>query len=156
MSEHAILDAFASHSFLDALGEQHRMRLASEVKPFRFAAGDYLAREGQPTDALYLIQSGHVEIGSHLTEPGYSPIQTMGPGDVVGWSWVLPPYQWQFDARASDAVQGLAFEATWLRDQCDQDHELGYHLLRQLLAVVSGRLTATRKHQQGGSGGGGP
>lgn len=58
-------------------------------------------------------------------------------------AWVLPPHRWHFDARATDEVRGIVFDAAWLRDQCEQNHELGYHLLKQLLAVVSGRLAAT-------------
>lgn len=144
MSQSKILDAFASHGFLAGLRDQHRMRLASGVRPFSAAPGEYLAREGESAHAFYLIQSGSVEIGTHLGERGRAPIQTVGAGDIVGWSWLLPPYRWQFDARAVDAVHGLAFDAAWLRDQCEQDHELGYHLLKQLLAVVSSRVAASR------------
>ena len=146
MTDVATLDAFGSHAFLDELSEQHQMRLASGVKPFRAAPGEYLAREGEPAHAFYLIQLGHVGIDTHLGERGATPIQTLGAGDVVGWSWLLPPYLWQFDARAEGAVQGLVFDAAWLRDRCEQDHELGYHLLKQLLAVVSSRLAACRIH----------
>jgi CRP-like cAMP-binding protein len=144
MTDLAILGAFASHAFLDGLSEQHRLRLASGVRPFRAAAGEYLAREGESAKAFYLIQSGQVGIGSRLGERGAVPIQTLGAGDVVGWSWLLPPHQWQFDARAVDAVEGLLFDAAWLRDQCESDHELGYHVLKQLLAVLSSRLAASR------------
>jgi hypothetical protein len=63
---------------------------------------------------------------------------------VVGWSWVVPPYVWQFDARAVDAVEGTCFDAEWLRQRCDEDCQLGYHLVRQLLTVLAGRLAATR------------
>jgi CRP-like cAMP-binding protein len=144
MTEPGILGAFASHPFHQALSEQHRMRLASGVRPFTASPGEYLAREGEPAHAFYLIQSGQVAIGTHLAERGAVPIQTVGAGEVVGWSWLLPPYRWQFDARAVLAVQGLVFDANWLREQCEQDHEQGYHLLKQLLAVVSSRLAATR------------
>src|SRR5208282_1310540 len=99
------------------------------AKPFRAASGEYLAREGEPAQAFYLIQSGHVGIGTHLGERGEVPIQTLGAGSVVGWSWLLPPHEWQFDARAVDTVEGLLLDAAWLREQCAQDHELGYHLL---------------------------
>jgi CRP-like cAMP-binding protein len=144
MTQPALLGAFASHSFIQALSEQHRLRLASGVQSFQFAPGAYLAREGAPATAFYLIQAGQVSIGTNLGERGAVPTQTVGPGDVVGWSWLLPPYLWQFDARAIDAVQGLMFDAAWLRDQCERDHELGYHLVRQILAVVSSRLAACR------------
>jgi CRP-like cAMP-binding protein len=136
----------AGHVFLDGLSERHQTRLAPGVKPFRAAPGEVLAREGEPAQALYLIQSGHVGIATHLGKGGVVPIQTLGPGDVLGWSWLLPPYLWEFDARAIDAVQGLRFDGAWLREQCEQDHDLGYHLLKQLLAVVSGRLAACRIH----------
>jgi CRP-like cAMP-binding protein len=144
MTEPGILSSFATHSFVQALSEQHRMRLASGVRSFTAAAGEYLAREGQPAHAFYLVQSGHVGIGTHLAKGGAAPIQTVGPGEVVGWSWLLPPFRWQFDARAMDAVRGLSFDSQWLRDQCEQDHELGYHVLKQLVAVISSRLAATR------------
>lgn len=144
MSEPGILGVFASHAFLQKLSEQHRLRLAAGVKPFTVAPGQFLAREGEPAHAFYLIQSGHVAIGTHLAERGMVAVQTIGPGEVVGWSWLLPPFRWHFDARAVDAVQGLAFDAAWLREQCEQDHELGYHILKQLLTVVSSRLTASR------------
>ncbi|MGE3804968.1 MAG: Crp/Fnr family transcriptional regulator [Gemmataceae bacterium] len=147
MSEPAILNAFSSHGFIQGLSEQHRMKLAAGVRPFRTAAGDYLAREDQPAKAFYLVQSGHVAIGTHLGKQGAVPIQTVGPGDIVGWSWLLDPARWQFDARAVDDVQGLAFDADWLRQQCETDHELGYHLLRQMLRVLASRLTATRVQQ---------
>jgi CRP-like cAMP-binding protein len=144
MTESGIPEAFASHPFIRGLSDQHRLRLVSGVRTFTASSGQYLAREGEPAHAFYLVQSGHVEIGTHLAERGTVPIQTAGAAEVVGWSWLLPPYRWQFDARAIDTVQGLAFDAAWLREQCEQDHELGYQLLKQLLAVVSSRLAATR------------
>jgi CRP-like cAMP-binding protein len=144
MSEPGAPDAFAGHAFLEGLSEPHRMRLAPASRSFTAAPGEYLAREGEPVRDFYLIQSGHVVIGIHLAERGEVPAQTVGPGDVIGWSWLLPPYRWQFDARAADAVQGLAFDAGWLREQCEQDHELGYQLLKQLLAVLSSRLAECR------------
>jgi CRP/FNR family cyclic AMP-dependent transcriptional regulator len=144
--EPAILGAFASHKFIKGLGEHHRMRLATGVKPFRAAVGDYLARAGEPAHAFYLIQRGVVAIGTDLSQSDAVPIQTVGPGDVVGWSWLLPPYRWQFDARVTDAVQGLSFDGGWLRELCEQDYALGYHLTRQLLAMVTSRLTASRRH----------
>jgi hypothetical protein len=71
-------------------------------------------------------------------------VQTVGPGEVVGWSWVVPPHRWQFEARARDAVSGIVFDAAWLREQCESDHQLGYFLLQHLVTVLAGRLAATR------------
>jgi CRP-like cAMP-binding protein len=146
VTEPATLGALAGHEFLGELSEQHRARLASGAKPFRAAAGEYLAQEGGPAHAFYLIRSGQVTISTHLSKRGVAPLQTLGPGDPLGWSWLLPPYLWQFDARAQGEVQGLAFDAAWLRDQCERDPRLGYSLLKQLLAAVSRRLAACRIH----------
>ena len=144
MSKQGLLGAFGTHAFLDCLSDQHLMRLASGVRPFKAAPGEFLGRDGEPTHAFYLIQSGHVEIGSHNGVHEFAALAAVGPGEVVGWSWLLPPHRWQFDCRAADPVQGLMFDAEWLRDQCECDHELGYHLLKHLLAVVASRLAATR------------
>jgi CRP-like cAMP-binding protein len=144
MTEPEIAEALARHPFTQGLSEPHRIRLAAAVQPFTAAPLEYLARESEPAQAFYLVQSGQVGIGTHLAERGAVPIQTVGAGDVVGWSWLLPPYRWQFDARSVDAVQGLVFDAAWLREQSEQDQGLGYQLLKQLLAVVSSRLAAAR------------
>ena len=144
MTEQGVLGTFASHAFLGSLSERHRMLLASGARPFTAASGEPLAREGEAAKTFYLIQAGHVALDLHTPERGAFPIQTVGPGEVVGWSWLVPPHRWQFDCRAVDTVKGLAFDAEWLREKCDQDHELGYHLLKQLVAVIAKRLAATR------------
>lgn len=145
MNNESLVGMFKSHAFLNQLGDRLLLLLASGARPFRAAPDTYLARNAEPAHAFYLIQSGHVAIEVPATVGGTAPLQTVGPGEVVGWSWLLPPHRWQFDARALDEVQGIAFDATWLRDQCEQNHELGYHLLKQLLTVVSARLAATRR-----------
>lgn len=144
MSTPTLTDLFASHAFLRGLCERHRLLLASGARPFRAAPGDFLAREGETAKAFYLIQAGHVSISVHGSARGPVPIQTVGPGEVVGWSWLVPPHRWQFDCQARDPVEGIVIDGAWLRDQCEQDHELGFQLLRQLVSVIGGRLAATR------------
>jgi CRP/FNR family transcriptional regulator, cyclic AMP receptor protein len=143
MSESGLLGVFGGHAFLNGLGPRHLMLLASGVKSVRFGAGDYLGRDGETAKAFYLIQSGHVALEMHARDRGAVPVQTVGPGEVVGWSWLVAPHCWRFDCRAVDAVQALAFDAEWLREKCDQDHELGYQLLKHLVTVMASRMTAT-------------
>lgn len=144
MSEPDLADALRRHPFTSGLTDEHIRRLAEAARSFDVAEGDFLAREGKPADALLLVRSGHVALATYLAERGAAPLQTVGAGDVVGWSWLVPPYRWQFDARAADAVSGLALDAGRLREWCEQDHELGYQLLRRLVAVIGSRLTAMR------------
>jgi CRP-like cAMP-binding protein len=103
-----------------------------------------LAREGETANAFHLIQSGHVSLGTRMPAHDDLQIHTAGPGDIVGWSWLVPPHRWQFECRAIDEVQGLKFNAEWLRSQCETDHELSHHLYKYLATVLAGRLTAMR------------
>jgi CRP-like cAMP-binding protein len=144
MTEQGASGASAGHTFLDGLSERHRALLASGSRPFSAGPGELLAREGETATTFFLIQAGRVALDLHAPGRGVTSIQTVGPGEVVGWSWLVPPHRWQFDCRAVDAVRGLAFDGRWLREKCEQDHELGYQLLRQFVAVLANRLAATR------------
>jgi CRP-like cAMP-binding protein len=144
MSEQGTLNALPTHPFLDNLPEQHRKLLAKAAQPFKAGPGEYLLKEGQEATTFYLIQAGHVSIDLHLSPQGVQTIQTLGPGDAVGWSWIVPPHRWQFDARAIEPVEGLRFDAAWLREQCEQDHTLGFAVLKEMLKVVASRLSASR------------
>src|SRR5205085_9096951 len=128
-----IIDAFASHAFLHDLPERHRMILAAGARPFRAEAGELLGREGDSARSFFLIQSGRVVLEMHRPEGITVPLLTVGPGDIIGWSWLVPPHRWQFDSRVLEPAQGIAFDGTWLRDRCEQNYDLGYHLLKQLI-----------------------
>jgi CRP/FNR family cyclic AMP-dependent transcriptional regulator len=140
---------FTSHNFLHGLEERHRLLLASGARPFKAGPGQLLLRQGQEADAFYLIQSGQVALSLTTPRGEEVPIQNVGPGEVVGWSWLVPPHRWQFNGRPVQEVQGIAFNAQWLRDLCERDYSLGYHLLRQLVAVMAERLAATRRQLTG-------
>jgi CRP-like cAMP-binding protein len=144
MSESKILGNFANHAFLRGLSQRHLMTLISGARPFTAAPGELIAREGDPARAFFLIQGGHVAIEAHFSDQNSRRVQTVGPGEVVGWSWIVPPHRWRFDCRAVDTVQGLSFDASWLRQQCEEDYQLGYHLLSHLVDVIASRLAATR------------
>jgi CRP/FNR family transcriptional regulator, cyclic AMP receptor protein len=144
MTETKVLGAFGGHAFLSGLSQRHLMLLASGVRPVRIAAGDYLGREGEIAGAFYLIGAGNVTLGIHTPDRGVVVVQSVGPGSAVGWSWLVAPYRWRFDCRAAEAVEALAFDAQWLRERCEQDHELGYHLLKHMVEMIGSRLAATR------------
>jgi CRP-like cAMP-binding protein len=144
MARPAILDAFASHAFLERLDDRCLMDLASGARPFSAAAGGFIARKGQPATAFYLVQSGTVTVGVE-EDSEFHRLLTIGPGGVIGWSWLVPPHRWQFTCRADGPVSGLMFDAAWLRDRCEQNHELGYHLLKELMTSVTQQLNAIRE-----------
>ena len=108
------------------------------------ASGTYLLREGQPAECFYLIRTGTVALEIHAPGRGGIVIETLQAGEVVGWSWLFPPYRWQFDARAVGACSVVAFDGACLRAKCDTDHELGYELMRRFAECIVERLQATR------------
>ncbi len=151
MTRPLILDTFATHEFLSKLDDRCLLDLASGVRPFAVAAGGYLGRKGQPANAFYLVQAGTVIVGDELPDGELSQLMTVGSGGVVGWSWLVPPHKWHFTCKAETPVQGLMFDAAWLRDRCEQNHELGYHLLKELLGALAGRLVASREERAKGT-----
>jgi CRP/FNR family cyclic AMP-dependent transcriptional regulator len=109
-----------------------------------FRPGDYLLREGERADSFYVIRRGDVAVETYVPQRGALTLETLGGGDVLGWSWLFPPYRVAFDARAVDTVHTLAFDGRCLRGKCEEDHDLGYDLLKRFAEVIVERLQATR------------
>jgi len=110
----------------------------------RFAAGAYLFHEGNPADRFYLIREGSIALEVSVPGHGSHVLETLGKGEVVGWSWLFEPYRWQFDARATVPTATICFDGACLRGKCQADHELGYELMRRFAALLIERLQATR------------
>ena len=136
--------ALANHRFLHGLTPAQLAALAECARPVTAEAGTYLFHEGSPAEACYLLQSGRVAIEIHTPRRGAAAVQTLAPGDIVGWSWMISPYIWQFDARAVDSVQAFSLNGLSLRQKLEQDHDLGFPFLQRLIGVVGSRLAATR------------
>jgi CRP/FNR family transcriptional regulator, cyclic AMP receptor protein len=133
----------AEHPFLEGMEWKHLEALAEFAMPTRFAAGELIFREGDIANRFYLIKSGRVELGVS-TGDGQFLAQTIGGGDVLGWSWLLPPYKWHFDARAVESTEAIFLYGTMLRERCETDHDLGYELMRRVAAVMVRRLQIAR------------
>jgi len=135
----------ASHPFLKDLDPHQQRILADCAMEKTFEADELIFREGDPANRFYLILEGKVALESYVKERGRVEIQTIASNDVLGWSWLLPPYYWQFDARAVEPTKAIFFYATPLRDEAEEDHELGYQLYKRISAVMLKRLQATRR-----------
>jgi CRP/FNR family transcriptional regulator, cyclic AMP receptor protein len=107
-------------------------------------ADEYLFREGDPADRFFLIRHGQIALEVHAPGSGSHVIETLGEGEVVGWSWLFKPYRWQFDARAAQPSRLVAFDAACLRGKADADHEFGYQLMQRFASAMLERLQATR------------
>jgi CRP/FNR family cyclic AMP-dependent transcriptional regulator len=109
-----------------------------------FEAGQYLFHEGDQADTFYLVRHGRVLLETFVPGRGAIMIETVDEGDVVGWSWLFPPYRWHYDARALDVVRAVAFDGACLRGKCNDDQTFGYQLLCRFSPVMVDRLEATR------------
>ena len=109
-----------------------------------FAAGEYLAREGDRADSFYVIRRGAVALEIDVPPRGALVIETLHDDDLVGWSWLLAPYRTHIDVRATVTTHAIAFDGACLRGKCDADPDLGYDLMRRFAEVIVERLQATR------------
>ena len=109
-----------------------------------FAPGEYLGREAEPADHLYVIRKGKVAVQfSHPTR-GDVTIRTLGPGEIAGFSWIIPPYRLQFNLKALEHTSAVALDGTCLRKKCEEDHHLGYLLMKGSAEIMEKRLQDTR------------
>jgi CRP-like cAMP-binding protein len=129
---------------LTGLSESHLELIAGCATNARFGSGEFLFREGDRADVFYAVRHGSVALEVHVPARDSVIIETLHEGDLLGWSWLFPPYQWAFDARALEPVGVIAFDGACLRGKCDADHDLGYDLMRRIAVVIIERLQATR------------
>jgi CRP-like cAMP-binding protein len=134
------------HPFLAGMNRAQLALLTDCAMATHFKKGQTILREGEFANRFYLIESGKValESGSGFGDPVM--IEAISAGDLLGWSWMFPPYVWQFTARAVEPTTAIFFYGTILREYCEKDHSLGYDLFKRMSVVMMKRLQAARKH----------
>lgn len=139
-----IAELLAEHAFFQGLPEQDRAFIAGCGENRVYREGDYLAREGAPADYFFLIRTGRVAVETFLPNHGALCLQTLNGGDIFGWSWLFPPYQWTFDARALETVHSIRLDGRCLREKCESEPALGFELLKRFARITTDRLRETR------------
>lgn len=140
----SMIELIRGHHFLADLDSAMAAVIAGCAKNELFEPSSYLLREGQPADQFYLIRTGHVAMEIYSPRRGAQVVQTLGPDEVLGETWIVPPYRAAFDARAVDQVRTFSFDATCLRGKCEADPALGYALMKRFVPVLVQRLSAAR------------
>jgi CRP-like cAMP-binding protein len=132
------------HPFFHQLKPAQLLEMARHCEQVSYEAGKYIFKESRPADRFFLILNGQVALEIH--DPGRDAliIQTLIEEDLLGWSWLFPPYRWHFDARAVTAVRLLAIEGSWLRQQIEGDPAFGYLFMTRVAQIILDRLQATR------------
>jgi CRP-like cAMP-binding protein len=135
----------ALHPFLAGMNRTQLALLTDCAMPVHFEKGQTIFGEGEMANRFYLIESGKVilESGDGLGKP--VPIETIGAGDLLGWSWMFPPYVWRFTARAAEPTAAIFFYGTILREYCERDHSLGFELFKRMAPVMIKRMQNARE-----------
>ena len=137
-------DLLETHPFFKGLSPNAVGLIAGCASNVHFGEGTRIFGQGEPANLFYVIRHGRVALEVHSPAKGPLIIDTMDEGEVLGWSWLVPPYRYFADARAVTPVSATALDGACLRGKCDADPELGYQLLKRVTTVMYHRLQSTR------------
>lgn len=135
-----------THPFLNTMSPSHLEALTKNAVEAEFASGDILFHEGEPANRFFLIQNGRIALETRTGCSQSTRVQLLGPGEVLGWSWLFPPFSWHFTARALEPTKAAVLDGGRLLVMAEENPEFGYDLMRRVAQLVIARLQATRKH----------
>lgn len=142
-TEKTIRDLIADHPFFGDLANDDIDLIAGCGRNVVFEPGAFVFKEGDEATHFHLIRDGDVRLEIHAPQ-GPLAIQTLHGGDILGWSWLVPPHTKRFDARVLTRTRAVAMDGVCLRRKCDEDPRLGYELLQRFAHIIGERLQATR------------
>lgn len=137
-------EIIAAHPFFAGLAPDHIGLICGCAENVRFGPGEVLFREGDPADTFFLLRAGRVALDVHVPPRGELRVLTIEEGEILGWSWLIPPYRWTATATALTATRALSMDGACLRGKLEDDPALGYELMKRFTAVMVRRLHATR------------
>lgn len=135
----------AKHYCFKGLEQKYLDMITEKATHASFKEGEFIFRENDKADKLMIITEGIVALEARVA-PDRDPItiQMIGEGDVLGWAWLFPPYLCHFDSRAVAPTKAIVLDGAFIRTKCDEDHDLGYELLKRFAYVIEQRLQAVR------------
>lgn len=145
MAEGSNEEILAGHAFFAGLAPEHLAFLGAHCDHRRLGKDELAFRHGDKARHFYLVLSGRLTVEVAAIEGPALELQTLEPGAVVGWSWLIRPYRWHFQARAEAPTDVLEFDGTAILERCEQDSKLGYELLKRFSGLMSERLQFARR-----------
>ena len=145
MTNQSITEYLLGHEFFSELSEDLIISLREYVNMIKLKKGQMLFQQGDRADKFYIIRNGRISIQiPALTGPTLK-IQDLNTDQVLGWSWLISPYQWQFQAKVEEDSKLLEFDGTRILAKCEQEPKFGYELLKRFASLMSDRLDASRQ-----------
>ncbi len=140
----SISDLLHEHSFFSGLDEPTLELISGCATNVHFRPDQTILRANDPADLFYVLRKGRVAVEVDTPRSGPIVVETLGSGEILGVSWLLPPHRWTFDARAIDDTSAISIDAACLRGKCDDDPALGYALFTRFAGLIHNRLQAAR------------
>lgn len=134
----------SEHPFFAGLDPKYLKIIVGCASNVRFEPEQVIYKEGDPADRFFLIREGKIGLEIYVPHRGPIAIQTVNAGDILGWSWLMPPYKWRFTARVYEPTRAIAMDGACLRKKCEDDRALGYEFYKRFADIIVQRLQATR------------
>lgn len=144
MTIRTLAETLPEHPFFEGFDAEVIELLAGCARNIHLRPDELVFRADEPAQHFYLIREGRIAIQVHELGGGSSILDTVEAGEILGFSWLVPPYRWVFDARASVDTRAVSFDAECLRAKCDADPAVGYALLTRVALIMHRRLEASR------------
>ncbi|MDH5354752.1 MAG: cyclic nucleotide-binding domain-containing protein [Gammaproteobacteria bacterium] len=145
MSEQSINDYLSSHPFFDKLDEDFLQFVSNSATELQLKKGDILFRQGELADKFYLLREGQISVQVPAIVGPALEIQSLSKGQILGWSWLMPPYRWHFLARVEEDSDLIEFDGISILAHCEEDPKFGYELFKHFAALMSERLEVARQ-----------
>jgi CRP/FNR family cyclic AMP-dependent transcriptional regulator len=146
MQVESLARSLALHPFAQGMSDAELEFLAGCTKNVRFAPAEFLFREGAPAEVILLVREGRVALESH-TAGRVVTLETLGPGDVLGWRALYENHHWHLDGRALEPVRAFSIDGRCLRGKLEREPAFGFAVTRRLLFLVHQRLERARLQQ---------
>lgn len=144
MNKDNVIKYLQSHTIFSDLQPAHIQVLADYAEDKAFTAGELLFKQEEPAEHFYILMDGAIEVEVPAIAGPNLAVQSLGADDVLGWSWLIPPYKWTFEAKATADTKVLVFDGKSLLQHCEKDHDFGYALMKRFAGLMSERLHAAR------------
>jgi CRP-like cAMP-binding protein len=144
LSKDELIQYLQSHTVFSDLGSDALGVLVDHAEEKSVAAGDLLFKQDDTAENIFILIDGAIEVEVPSIMGPALVVQTLGKDDVLGWSWLIPPYRWAFEAKATQDSKVLAFDGRSLLQYCEEHTNFGYELMKRFTALMSERLHAAR------------
>lgn len=145
MSKQAIKEQLAKQKFFDGLDENYLDFLAENAEIRSLREDEVLFRHGKRADSFYLVTKGRISLEVAAIEGPPLELQGMQAGAIIGWSWLIAPYEWHFQARAEEPSEVIRFDGDAVFQRCEDDADFGYEMLKRFSGLMSERLSFARR-----------